>query len=269
MDTSIKERQIAEFCRKDLLEENQNQVIKVSCQTGRDVKNIRTSIGIYFYDESLSNILGQNFEFFQKYYEEIREILIYKANHGEIYSDILITLYPDGDYQFEYWFDEERVYKEEFLTAAIGSESFPRTMADCLLSYDLPSINFKKKYAKIIMTLEIKAGEPVVDLRYRNGRNQIKPVFNFTDNTGQSYKESVDKILRLTGDSLLHQYNITNGILKEFWEPWNKIIIEVPPSGILNELEDIHYYLDDKPLDKKYFTRGDFDMEKWEYVKYK
>ena len=269
MDTSIKERQIAEFCRKDLLEENQNQVIKVYCQTGRDVKNIRTSIGIYFYDESLSNILGQNFEFFQKYYEEIREILIYKANHGEIYSNLVITLYPNGDYQFEYWFDEERVYKEEFLTAAIGSESFPRTMADCLLSYDLPSINFKKKYAKIIMTLEIKAGEPVVDLRYRNGRNQIKPVFNFTDNTGQSYKESVDKILRLTGDSLLHQYNITNGILKEFWEPWNKIIIEVPPSGILNELEDIHYYLDDKPLDKKYSTRGNFDMKKWEYVKYK
>jgi hypothetical protein len=65
MDTSIKERQIAEFCRKDLLEENQNQVIKVSCQTGRDVKNIRTSIGIYFYDESLSNIFGQNFEFFR------------------------------------------------------------------------------------------------------------------------------------------------------------------------------------------------------------
>ena len=79
----------------------------------------------------------------------------------------------------------------------------------------------------------------------------------------------MDKILKLIGYGLLNQDNITNGILKEFWEPWNKIIIEVPPSGILNELEDIHYYLDDKPLDKKYSTRGNFDMKKWEYVKYK
>ena len=101
MDTSIKERQIAEFCRKDLLEENQNQVIKVSCQTGRDVKNIRTSIGIYFYDESLSNILDQKEEFVAEYYDGLKELLIYKANHGEIYSDILITLYPDGSYQFK------------------------------------------------------------------------------------------------------------------------------------------------------------------------
>lgn len=96
MDTSIKERQIAEFCRKDLLEENQSQVIKVSCKTGRDVKNVRTSVGTYFYDESLSNILVRKKEFISEYYDGLKELLIYKANHGEIYSDILITLYPDG-----------------------------------------------------------------------------------------------------------------------------------------------------------------------------
>lgn len=269
MDTSIKERQIAEFCRKDLLEENQNQVIKVSCQTGRDVKNIRTSIGIYFYDESLSNILIRKKEFISEYYDGLKELLIYKANHGEIYSDILITLYPDGSYQFKYWFDEERLYKEEFNQAATFSQRYPHNIADDLLDFYLPDINFKKKYAKIIMTLEIRAGEPVVDLRYRNGRNQIKPVFDFMDNTDQSYQDSVENVLTVLKEGILEQYNVTHGIMKEFWEPWNKIIIEVPPSGILNELEDIHYYLDDKPLDKKYFTRGDFDMKKWEYVKYK
>lgn len=270
MDTSIKERQIAKLCRDGLLKENQNQVIQVSCQTGRDIRQLRgNAIVIYFYDDSLSNILDQKQEFVAEYYDELKELLIYKADHGEIYSDILITLYPDGSYQFKYWFDEERFYKEEFKMAALLSQRFPHIVADDLLDYQLPEINFKKKYAKIIMTLEIRAGEPAVDLHYKNGRNQVKPVFDFINNTSQSYQDSVENVLTVLKEGILEQYNVTHGIMKEFWEPWNKIIIEVPPSGILNELEDIHYYLDDKPLDKKYFTRGYFDMEKWEYVKYR
>ncbi|NBA78975.1 hypothetical protein GOQ04_25745, partial [Emticicia sp. ODNR4P] len=123
MDITIKERQIAKLCRDGLLEKNQNQVIKVSCQTGRDIRQLRgNSIVIYFYDESLSNILDQKEEFVAEYYDGLKELLIYKANHGEIYSDVLITLYPDGSYQFKYWFDEERLYKEEFIEAATFSQ---------------------------------------------------------------------------------------------------------------------------------------------------
>jgi hypothetical protein len=54
MDTSIKERQIAEFCRKDLLEENQSQVIKVSCKTGRDVRmSVPQLVHIFMMSRSL------------------------------------------------------------------------------------------------------------------------------------------------------------------------------------------------------------------------
>jgi hypothetical protein len=94
----------------------------------------------------------------------------------------------------------------------------------CLLDYDLPSINFKKKYAKIIMTLEIKAGEPAVDLHYKNGRNQVKPVFDFMDNTSQSYQDSVENVLTVLKEGILDQYNVA----------WNH-------ERVLGTMEQNHY----------------------------
>ncbi|MDZ7900418.1 MAG: hypothetical protein U5N85_20625 [Arcicella sp.] len=56
---------------------------------------------------------------------------------------------------------------------------------------------------------------------------------------------------------LLKHYEVThNGILKDVWKPWNKIVIRIPPNGYLDEKEDIDYYLDDVMLSKDFFLRG-------------
>jgi hypothetical protein len=56
---------------------------------------------------------------------------------------------------------------------------------------------------------------------------------------------------------LLKHYEVThNGILKDIWKPWNKIVMRIPPNGYLDEKEDIDYYLDDVLLSKDFFLRG-------------
>ncbi|PAC31120.1 hypothetical protein [Flectobacillus sp. BAB-3569] len=252
MNITEQEKRIESLCRKDLYEDNKNQLIKVWFCAERDIRVPNARAYLYFYDESLSNIIDSNREAFMEYYDALKELLIYKAQHGELYSDIVITLHPNGNYEFRYWFNEERIIKEEYESAMLRSTDFPHAMAKALVFYDLAEVNFKKKYESIIMTFEIKEGEPFVDYYLVNEKGQHKPVYD--SNKVAKYGDIISKNISMVKAWLKEHYERTNhGILKDVWKPWNKIVVSVPPSGYLNELEDIHYYLDELELEKDFF----------------
>ena len=255
MNITEQEKRIESLCRKDLYEENKNQVIKVWFCAERDIRVPNARAYLYFYDESLSKIIDRKREVYMEYYDALKELLIYKAQHGELYSDIVITLHPNGNYEFRYWFNEERIIKEEYESALRRSTDFPHAMAKALVFYDLAEVNFKKKYESIIMTFEIKEGEPFVDYYLVNEKGQHKPVYD--SNKVAKYSDIISKNISMVKAWLKEHYERTNhGILKDVWKPWNKIVVSVPPSGYLNELEDIHYYLDEVELEKDFFLKG-------------
>jgi hypothetical protein len=64
---------------------------------------------IYFSYETIADIIIPKSAMSWDYHVAIKELLIYKANHGELYSDMLVTLFIDGSYEFKYWYDEERL----------------------------------------------------------------------------------------------------------------------------------------------------------------
>ncbi|PAC24946.1 hypothetical protein [Flectobacillus sp. BAB-3569] len=102
------------------------------------------------------------------------------------------------------------------------------------------------------MTFEIKEGEPFVDYYLVNEKGQHKPVYD--SNKVAKYGDIISKNISMVKAWLKEHYERTNhGILKDVWKPWNKIVVSVPPSGYLNELEDIHYYLDELELGKDFF----------------
>lgn len=255
MNITEQEKRIESLCRNDLYEENKNQVIKIWFCAERDIRVPNASAYLYFYDEALINIIDTKEDAFMDYYDALKELLIYRANHGEPYSDVLITLFTDGSYEFKYWYDEERIYKQEYESALRRSKDFPHAMAKALVFYHLAEVNFKKKYESIIMTFEIKEGEPFVDYYFINEKGQHKPVYD--SNKVAKYEETITRNTTNVKTWLKEHYERTNfGILKDIWKPWNKIVVSVPPSGYLNELEDIHYYLDDVELEKDFFLEG-------------
>ena len=101
---------------------------------------------------------------------------------------------------------------------------------------------FKRKFERIIWILWIKDELPYFDLYSINKKNQ-----KFQIDLFEYYEDLCNK-------DLLEHYEVTNnGILKDVWKPWNKIVISIPPNGYLNENEYIAYYLDDVELEKYFF----------------
>jgi hypothetical protein len=106
--------------------------------------------------------------------------------------------------------------------------------------------------------MEVKNGEAFFEVYSINEKNKQLPIDVSVKGT-QLYQID-SKSLYFEGFwkyKLLEHYEVThNGILKDVWKPWNKIILSIPPNGYLNENEDIEYYLDDVKLEKDLFLRG-------------
>ena len=106
--------------------------------------------------------------------------------------------------------------------------------------------------------MEVKNGEASLEVYSINKKNQKLPI-DLSINGTQLYKVN-DKSLyfeEFWKYKLLEHYELTNnGILKDVWKPWNKIVIQIPPNGYLDEKEDVDYYLDDVLLSKDFFLRG-------------
>ena len=255
MNINIKEQEIASLLRKDLPDDCHEDTIKVWYYTGRDVRIENVGASLYYSYETIADVIIPKYEVSWDYHLAIKELLIYRANYGELYSDMFVTLFIDGNYEFKYWYDEERLSRQEYESALSSSKDFPHAMAKALVFYDLAEVNFKKRYESIIMTFEIKEGEPFVDYYLVNEKGQHKPVFDYSKVA--KYEETITRNTSNVKTWLKEHYERTNhGILKDVWKPWNKIVVSVPPSGYLNELEDIHYYLDEVELEKEFFLKG-------------
>ncbi len=177
---------------------------------------------------------------FQKYFSELHS----NNNHYSLpeWNTVNFEIKSNGEYQSKYWYDAERIKAD----ALRIEKDFPHAMANHLVNHYLfVTVKFKRKFERIIGTFWIKDGLPCFDLYSINKKNQ-----KFQIDLLEYYKDSCKK-------ALSEHYEVTNnGILKDVWKPWNKIILSIPPNGYLDENEDIAYYLDDVKLEKDFFLRG-------------
>jgi hypothetical protein len=158
------------------------------------------------------------------------------------WDTVTINLNLDGNYQSRYWNDTENILIDTLRV----SKDFTHALANHLVNhYLLTTVKFKTKFARIIWTLWVENNKANSVLYLVNKKNQKVSI-----ELEESYNES-------NKNDLLNHYEVTNnGILKDVWQPWNKIIISIPPDGYLNENEDIEYYLNEVKLEKTFFLRG-------------
>ena len=177
---------------------------------------------------------------FQKYFSELHS----NNNHYSLpeWNTVNFEIKSNGEYLSKYWYDEGRVTLEKLSIA----KDFPHAMANHLVNHYLfATVKFKRKFERIIWTFWIKDGLPYFELYSINKKNQ-----KFQIDLLDYYEDLCNK------DLLVHYEATQNGILKDVWKSWNKVIISIPPNGYFNENEDIAYYLDDVKLEKDFFLRG-------------
>ena len=205
------------------------------------------SLPIYKDGEKLEISLDEFVEFyglldddFQKYFSELHSNNI-QYNLPQ-WNTVNFEIKSNGQYISKYWYDEEHIKSD----ALRIEKDFSHAMANHLVNHYLfVNVKFKRKFERIIWTFWIKDGLPYFALYSINKKNQKLPI------------ELDGEYSKYAKKTLLHHYEVTqNGILKDVWKPWNKIIISIPPNGYLNENEDIEYYLDDVKLEKDFFLRG-------------
>lgn len=183
----------------------------------------------------------------KKYQEEINN----EANRWNTYT---LKIQPNGQCDSIYWYDldTDKHYKLQ------SAKDFPHAAATNLVNYHFFDTKFKRKFTRIHWTMEVKNGEAFFEVYSINEKNKQLPIDVSVKGT-QLYQGD-SKSLYFEGFwkyKLLEHYEAThNGILKDVWKPWNKIVINIPPNGYLNENEDIAYYLDDVELEKDFFLRG-------------
>jgi hypothetical protein len=246
MNIIEKELKIVEIILRDNVIFGKKKVVVCLFLTGRDIR-INKIGGEQLYFKNEPNLLDTSRKNTDRPIRELFcEILIYYAEGGEIYSDVEFEINPDGSYTSRYWFDEARLYKEEYKSAMLTAKDFPHAEANSLVNHQLAyKQKFKRKFERIVLTYWIKDGLPYFELYSINKKSQKLPI------------ELDDEYIKNTNDILKKHYEATNnGILKEVWKPWNNIVIRIPPNGYLDEKEDIDYYLDDVLLSKDFFLRG-------------
>lgn len=214
---------------------------------GRDIRLEPEKMAIYSFDEKRVSVLDI-FDSLARYKagQGMTNILLHYASKGNRYSDVEFEINPDGSYTSRYWFDEERLYKEEYDSAMLVAKDFPHAEANSLVNHQLAyKQKFKRKFERIVLTYWIENELPYFELYSINKKNQKLPI------------ELDDEYIKNTNNILKRHYETTNnGILKDVWKPWNKIVLSIPPNSYLDENEDIAYYLDDVKLEKDFFLIG-------------
>ena len=137
-----------------------------------------------------------------------------------VWNTVILEINMDGTYKSQYLFDTEKIKDDELITA----QDFSASMANHLVNHYLfTNVKFKRKFERIIWTFWIKDGLPYFELCSINKKNQKLSI------------ELDDEYTSYTKKALLHHYEATNnGILKDVWKPWNKIVIRIPPNGYLD-----------------------------------
>ncbi len=239
------EQEIVKIILNDEKVRKQSQRIYYWCDTVRDL-NIVPYQKIVFLNKEREGVFLMSIKSAEEVGSLIQKILLHFASEGRLYSDVEFEINPDGSYTSHYWFDEERLYKEEYDSAILVAKDFPHAEANSLVNHQLAyKQKFKRKFERIVLTYWMENGLPHFELYSINKKNQKLPI------------ELDNEYIKNTNDILKKYYELThNGILKDVWKPWNKIILSIPPNGYLNEKEDIEYYLNDVKLEKDFFLRG-------------
>jgi hypothetical protein len=249
MDLITKEKEIVALLLYENTIKNSDKRIRYWTDVSRNyLENKIFNKTVYFIDEihSAKNPFSISYPLAEIIGNLLQEIIVNYLPKDKKYSDVEFEINPDGSYTSHYWFDEVRLYKEEYDTAMLVAKDFPHAEANSLVNHQLAyKQKFKRKFERIVLTYWIENELPHFELYSTNKKNQKLPI------------ELDDEYIKNTNDILKKHYEVTNnGILKDVWKPWNKIILSIPPNGYLNENEDIEYYLDDVKLEKDFFLRG-------------
>jgi hypothetical protein len=239
------EQEIVKILLNDDKVRKQSQPIYYWCDTVMDLSIVPYQ-KIVFLNKKKEGAFLMSIKSAEEIGDLIQKTLLYFRSEGKIYSDVEFEINPDRSYTSRYWFDEARLYKEEYDSAMLTAKDFPHAEANSLVNHQLAyKQKFKRKFERIVLTYWIENELPHFELYSINKKNQKLPI------------ELDDEYIKNTNDILKKHYEVTNnGILKDVWKPWNKIILSIPPNGYLNENEDIEYYLDDVKLEKDFFLRG-------------
>ena len=239
------EKEIIRTLINDEEVKKQSQPIYYWCDTGRDLNKLPYQ-KIVFLNKRKEGAFLMTIESAEEVGGLIQKMLLNFASEGKIYSDVEFEINLDGSYTSRYWFDEERLYEEEYNGALRNAKDFNHAMANYLINHQLSYLQkFKRKFERIVWIFWVENELPFYELYSINKKNQKIHI---------ELEKKYDKTVK---ELILGHYEVTNnGILKDVWKPWSKIVIRIPPNGYLDEKEDIDYYLDDVLLSKDFFLRG-------------
>jgi hypothetical protein len=239
------EQEIVKTLFKDAAVKDKQQSIVYWCDIGKDLTK-KPYQDIVFLNTKKEGAFFISYETTIELGDLLQALFLNYAEEGKVFSDVEFEINSDESYTSRYWFDEERLYREEYEGALRNAKDFNHAMASYLINHQLSYLQiFKRKFERIIWTFGVENGVSYYELYSINKKNQKLPI---------ELEEKYDKTVK---ELILEHYEVTqNGILKDVWKPYNKIVISIPPNGYLNENEDIAYYLDDVKLEKGFFLRG-------------
>lgn len=205
--------------------------------------NMSSIFHLYYKNDNTKQQIDIPLEVISPAMKIFRPVFVNPEEYGLFkWNTVTFEIESDGKYECKFWNNTEKIKADELITA----KDFPHAMANHLVNHYLfVNVKFKRKFEKIIWTFWVKDGLPYFELYSINKKNQ-----KFQIDLLEYYEDSCKK-------ALSEHYEATNnGILKDVWKPWNKIVVSIPPNGYLDENEDIAYYLDDVKLEKDFFLRG-------------
>ena len=206
-------------------------------------KNVSSVFSLYYKRDLTKQQIDISPEIISLVMKVFRPVFLDPEFYGiSNWNTVILEINMDGTYKSQYLFDTKKIKDDELIT----SQDFSASMTNHLVNHYLfANVKFKRKFERIIWIFWIKDELPYFELCSINKKNQKLSI------------KLDDEYTSYTKKALLHHYEATNnGILKDVWKPWNKIVTRIPPNGYLDEKEDIDYYLDDVLLSKDFFLRG-------------
>jgi hypothetical protein len=128
------ENKIVKILLKDGEVIKQSLPIYYQCSSGRDLSIIPPYQNIVFLNKKKEGGFFISIETTTEVSDLILNIFLQYIEQGKIYSDVEFEINPDGSYTSRYWFDEERLYKEEYGSAMRSAKDFPHAAATIVYS---------------------------------------------------------------------------------------------------------------------------------------
>ncbi len=149
------------------------------------------------------------------------------------FNKVILTITKDS-FDVNYEMDEEKIIKEKQSSALIFPNSLYEGMRTQIYEYEI---------ANNILVPIYDEDEGIEILDYESSWDG--GLFTFIINTKTKeveytialFKDGVKRIVPLAISKeykagILHHHEVTHGVLKEYWKPWNKIVLTAPEQFI-------------------------------------